>query len=102
MTMRHVARIRFFCSHNCFEVFDADYEPWGQPSEMDGLTPEGERQQLSRGFYRRGESVIYRTVAHGNDHRIDVYVATEHTVPSGVDRVLAQNINLPSGKLTIF
>ncbi|HEY2585030.1 MAG TPA: hypothetical protein VGI81_04605 [Tepidisphaeraceae bacterium] len=101
--MEQLAKLRFFCSHNCFEVFDSGVEPWGEPTEKDGLSSEEVGTLLDRGWYRGGGgSIVYRTVAHSNDHRIDVFRAPEAHIHEDADRVMVHNLSLPSGKLVIF
>src|SRR5436305_14936014 len=97
--MRRLKSFRFFCSHYCFQVFDSKEEPWGQPSEIDGLESDEATARIMRGWTRSGESIRYHTMSHGNDHRIDVYLAKTHTMPHDADRVLAHNLSLPSGTL---
>ncbi len=101
--MDRIATIRFFCSHNCFQVFDATLEPWDELSELGGLSSSAITAKLLRGWYRAGRSLVYRTVADGNDHRIDVYHSPAEPLASPLaDRVLVHNLLLPSGRLTIF
>jgi hypothetical protein len=57
---------------------------------------------LLRGWYRRGRCLAYRTLADGNDHRIDVYRASEIRINEDADRVMLHNLSVPSGTLTIF
>jgi hypothetical protein len=101
--MEKLAKLRFFCSHNCFQIFDSCVEPWGERTELDGLSREDASALLNRGWYRAGGgSIIYRTVADGNDHRIDVFRAPEAHIHEDADRILMHNLSLPSGKLVIF
>jgi hypothetical protein len=101
--MEHLATLRFFCSHNCFQVFDSGSEPWGEPTELDGRSPDESTELLDRGWYRGGHgSIVYRTVAHGNDHRIDVCRAPKTQINEDADRVMVHNLSLPSGTLVIF
>jgi hypothetical protein len=100
---QRLATFRFFCSHNSFEVFDSDSKPWEDRwDELHGLSSEEKTAKLLRGWYRRSSSIVYRTVAQGNDHRIDIYWESKLTVNEDADRVLFHNISLPSGKLRIF
>ncbi|HWE94297.1 MAG TPA: hypothetical protein VG269_10060, partial [Tepidisphaeraceae bacterium] len=100
--MELLASFRFFCSHNSFDVSDASVEPWNEPSELDGLTLDERTARLTRGWYRQGRSICFRTLVQSYDNRIDVFRATSHSLPRLADRVLAVNIGLPSGTLMIF
>ena len=100
--MHHVARFRFFCSHNSFDVFDSSIEPWKEVSEFLTLPRDQRVEQLKRGWYRNRNAIVYRTLADGNDHRIDIFTADQHVVPPDADRVMAHNIDVPSGRVTVF
>ena len=93
--MRHLATFRFFCSHYAFELFDSSLE-----CDFQRDTPS--QEQYDRGWYRTGKAMLYSTVGHLNDHRIDVYIANEHSIPPQVDRVLANNFEFPSGEMIIY
>ena len=101
--MERLTSFRFFCSHNCFEVFDGDAKPWEDWwSELHGLTSEEKTIKLLRGWYRKSSSIVYRTVGQAYDHRIDVYRDSRLSVKEDADRVLLHNISFPSGKMTVF
>jgi hypothetical protein len=100
--MERLASYCFFASHNSFDVFDAEITLWEEPSELDGLANAEQLARLERGWYRRGRAICYRTLVDSYVNRIDVYRAAEPPAADGADRVLAHDLSLPSGVLTIF
>ena len=90
------AKFQFFCSHYHFDLFDSLVEWWNEPVD----TPP--KEEFERGSFRGGKVLVFRTLADLNNHRFDVFTADKHVVPEGVDRVMAYNIDVPSGKITVF
>jgi hypothetical protein len=98
--MQLTRRFRFFCSHYSFDVFDSLVELLREASEIHRVLRE--RRGDQRGWYRTRNMLMHCTLADLNDHRFDIYTADHHTMPPDADRVLAHNIDVPSGKVTVF
>ncbi|HUO08772.1 MAG TPA: hypothetical protein VM008_10760 [Phycisphaerae bacterium] len=96
--MKNIAQFRFFCSHNAFDLYDAQNDPLDLPVDINFPTS----KQLQLGWYRRGDSICYRTVSWSNDHRIDITTSKSAPKLDKADRLLAHNLSFPTGQLTIF
>jgi len=100
--MEHLATFQFFASHNAFDVYDSADEPWNEPSECDGLAAPEQTKILQRGWYRRGRSIVYRTLVDSYVNRIDFYRSAVAPGRDEAERVLVHNLSVPSGAVTIF
>jgi hypothetical protein len=92
---RGPVRLRIFADNYQFLLFDPSKDPFDSPSPWDEAASK-------RGWTRNSQALWIGTRAHGNDHRVDLRLATRYMRDASAERETVHNMRFANGRLAIF
>lgn len=99
--MRLLTEFRIFADHYQFFVYDVETEPLPESFFSDPDDYRSDIGSYRQGYITDGKTICFGTVAHLNDHWIEVYSSPQAPDFGQAERVIALPLKVASGRVGI-
>lgn len=99
--MQLLKEFRLFADHYQFLVYDAEADPLPESFYSDLDDERSDIGSYRQGYITNGRTICFGTVAHLNDHWIEVYASSQIPDFDQAERVIALPLNIDSGRVGI-